>query len=220
MRELLKRAVCSAVMLTFICQVHAVQTTYIDEATFLGTVGPATTYDFEVSSGFPLAQDGPPPTVTGDIGLFDGIDMAATVHDGSSAFGAQGFTGELPGYTFGTAVFDFTGLSQQPTGIGFFGLDLTIGDNEKIDIVIDWESAGTQIYSLMLDPGDANFIPKYFGINDPTDQIATLSISGSDDVGVRTWYGDNLSVVGAVIPEPATLSLFTLAGLIMIRRRA
>lgn len=98
-------------------QVYSTPVLFDSEATFLGSLGTYTTYDFEASSGFPTGS------TFNYIGTFDGINFdASTYYNGH--YLTQTLTGPISSHT--TATIDFSSLSDQPYAIGFYGLDLTL----------------------------------------------------------------------------------------------
>ncbi|HSR67473.1 MAG TPA: hypothetical protein VLU25_05985 [Acidobacteriota bacterium] len=158
--------------------------TFSDEASLLGALASATTYDFETSSGFPSAGN--------LIGLFDGIDFDAQTANfsGTLPSGTQAMTGQSG--TFSQATLTFTGLEQQPSAFGFFGLDLTVG--EVIRVTVHFADGTTQVIDVDLG-GQPAFTPIYFGFSDSSKVIDQIDFFGTDGGGgPRAWLIDDLTV--------------------------
>ncbi len=216
-------SICSIALLFWAGASHAVLITFNDEATFLGAVGSATTYDFETSSGFPADTNGGTLGGFAPIGLFDGINFDASVYESSSTpVGEQSMTG--PTGTFSDATLTF---SPGTTGFGFFGLDLTQTGPEVIRVTVDFLSGPDRVFDIGLEIGDPNFTPKYFGVWDSTDSILSAMIMGTNggppnDI-TRAWNIDDLSVAAGVppVPVPAAIWLFgtALIGLVGFSKR-
>jgi len=182
--------------------------------------GLKTTYDFEELTGFPASTG----TFT-TIGTFDDIDFDATVYTtAQSVSGSRSMTGTTG--TFSTADVNFSSLSDDVVGIGFWALDLTKIFNEAIVLNVTFSDSTSQSFNITLD-GAASFTPIYFGLysDDLTQAITDISLYGTDRTGrTRAWLIDDLTVVtvpATVVPVPTSSWLFAagLIGMIAISRR-
>ena len=192
---------------------NAALLTYDNSGDLFLNPGSQTTYDFEVSSGFPVASVG-----FEYIGLFDNINFDATVYDTSiSVSGDQSMAGATG--TGSPANIDLT-LGSDVFGVGFWGLDLT--EDEYIVLNVTFSDSTSQSYNIALN-GQARLTPIYFGLysDDPTQTITNIMFSGTDSVGrLRAWSIDDLTVISAVpVPAAAWLFISGLAGLMVVSRR-
>lgn len=178
--------------------------------------GLKTTYDFELLTGFPASTGTFTP-----IGTFDDINFDATVYETTASISGERVMTGANG-TFTTANVDFSGLTNDVIGVGFWGLDLTVIGNEAIVLNVMLSDSTSQSYDITLN-GAATLTPVYFGLysDDLSQTITSISLFGTDDTGVdRAWLIDDLTVITAV-PVPAAAWLFGsgLLGLIAISRR-
>ena len=182
--------------------------TFDNQAEFLSTVNPGTTYDFEVASGFPRGTFNPGI----GIGFFDGISFTANVGDlgGSATSGIQVMSGSTG--TTGNAIIDFRGLPLQPNGFGFFGLDLETDEIIRVGVEFTSNPGVFSDFDVMLLAGSNEFVPTYFGLFDDMDRIERISITGTDIGGTpnRAWALDDLAIA---IPEPSTYALMATVAL-------
>lgn len=191
-----------AAAVSFAAAAFAAPVTFTDQGAFLTAVGPvSTTYDFEQPTF-------PSPSV---IGVIDGINFdASTFNSSQSTSGVQSLTGSTG--TFGIATIDFSGLAELPNAVGFFGLDLTFG--EVIRVTVDFQNGPDQIFDVSLNGAD-QFTPSYFGVQDLSDRIVSLTFFGTDaSQSTRAWLVDDLTVGFAEIPLPGAALLF-LSGIIV-----
>ena len=180
----------------------AVPSTYDNEADFLSAMGSYTTYDFEASSGFTDVA----LFDSSHIGLFDGINFDAIIHEPPPTPFGQSLSGSSN--TFDSAHIYF---NRPTTGFGFYALDLTTIYDEVIRVDVNFESGINETYDIGLGPGDIDFTPIYFGLTDSTDNILSISLRGTDDVyATRAWIIDDLTTNVRSVPEPETLLLLGL----------
>ena len=200
---------------------HATLATYDNLFDLFVNPGLKTTYDFEVLTGFPVSTGTFTP-----IGSFDSINFDATVYAGVPVSGTRSMTGATG--TFSTANVDFSGLSRDVVGVGFWAMDLTVIGNEAIVLDVTFSDSTSQSFDITLN-GAATLTPIYFGLysDDVMQSITGISLSGTDDTGItRAWTIDDLTVVtvAAQVPEvpvPAAVWLFGsgLIGLVAVGRR-
>jgi hypothetical protein len=197
---------------------HATVTTYDNLFDLFVNPGLKTTYDFEILTGFPTSSG----TFT-QIGMFDNIDFDATVYTTTQSIsGTRSMTGSSG--TSSAAEIDFSALSDDVVGVGFWALDLTRFGNEAIVLNVTYSDSSSQSYSITLN-GAPRLTPVYFGLysDDLSHTITSISLYGTDNSDrTRTWLIDDLTVVTvpAVIPVPAAAWLFAsgLIGLVAVGR--
>jgi hypothetical protein len=197
---------------------HATTTTYDNLFDLFVNPGLKTTYDFETLSGFPASTG----TFTA-IGVFDGINFDASLYATPAAIsGTRTLTGS--GGTFTAASADFSAVSGNVVGIGFWGLDLTTIGNEAIVLDVSFSDSSSQSFNITLN-GAASLTPIYFGLysDDLSQTITGISLYGTEDSGAdRAWLIDDLTVVTvSAVPVPAAAWLFAsgLIGLVGIGKR-
>lgn len=214
----IKQIGLTGVLAVFSAFSHATVATYDNLFDLFVNPGLKTTYDFETLTGFPTSGS---PFV--HIGVFDDIDFDATVFTTTlSVSGSRSMTGSTG--TFSPAAIDFSGLSDDVVGVGFWALDLTRFGNEAIVLDVAFSDSSTQSYSITLN-GAPRLTPIYFGLysDDLSQTITDVTLYGTDNrARTRAWVIDDLTVVTVhPIPVPAAAWLFAsgLIGLIAVGRR-
>lgn len=194
---------------------------YNDRAAFEAAVPGVVTFDFETSSGFPLAQ-APLDSIGATIDLStSGGDSTVTVSEYGNGFG-QAIGGRLNDNVdnFLAVVIAF---SAPYYAVGFDDLDLTDDEYAIINVVF---SSGSFNF-LRTNPGGDFTQAPFFGIWSDEAILGVRVWSGdnpTDSPGVRANLIDNLSVsrigANADLPEPTTWLLFgTGLALVAFRRR-
>ncbi len=217
----IKHIACFGALSLFSTCSQATVVTYNNLPDLFVNPGLKTTYDFETLTGFPSSGG-----TFAHIGTFNGVNFDASAFSYSGAIsGTQTMTGSND--SFSAANIDFSGVSGNVVGLGFWGLDLTTFDNEAIVLDVNYSDSSSQSYNVTLN-GDAMFTPEYFGLysNDTSQSITSISLYGTDDTGAqRAWLIDDLTVItaGSVpsVPVPAAAWLFGsgLVGLVGVARR-
>ena len=184
--------------------------TFDNQAAFLATVGPVTTYDFEVSSGFPADTNGTDVGGWAYIGHFDGINFEATAVQ-IATLATSGV--QVMSANIGTGPDATLTFNPGTNGFGFFGLDIIAGG--LIRVTVDFATGPDRVFDIT-DSDGIYLTPEYFGVYDPADSIlsANFYATASFDMSRRqSWSLDDLSVAPAVspIPLPAGFWLFTSA---------
>lgn len=197
---------------------------YSDRATFEAAVPGVVTFDFETSSGFPLAP-APLDSINATIDLStSGGDSTVSVSNYGNGFG-QAIGGRVNDAVdnFEAAVIAF---SAPYYAVGFDDLDLTDIAGPEYAIINVVFGSGSFTFTRT-NPGGDLTQAAFFGIwaDEPILGLRVWSGDNPTDLpGVRANLIDNLSVsrisADADVPEPTTwLLLGTGLALVAIRRR-
>lgn len=193
---------------------------YSDRATFEAAVPGVVTFDFETTSGFPLAE-APLDFIDATIDLStSGGDSVVTLSDYGNGFG-QAIGGRVGGVidNFEAVVVSF---GAPYFAVGFDDLDLTDNEFAIINVVF----SGGSFNFVRTNPGGDFTQAPFFGVWSDEPILGLRVWSGNnptDAPGGRANLIDNLSVsrIDADVPEPTTWLLFgTGLALVAFRRRA
>lgn len=147
--------------------------------------GPATTVTFEASSGF----DSVAPGELARAGIRDGVEFDGSIAKASdSKSGNQVFTGSS-GFD-DTAVVEFDGVENRPSGIGFYAH--RIGGGRVVRVAVEFENGPNRIFDVHLSGSS-----RFFGVIDPEDRIVDVAIfaQGNDNIvgQLQPWALDNFT---------------------------
>ena len=214
--------VCVGLMTLATTAAMAATTTYSDEAVFRAAAGSTITYGFE-THGVAESAELASPLSAGDL---DGnFALAYTnlnsfqIIDNGAAQGVADGTHYLFTHSAGSAgdyTLTFSNFGGSSADITAFGLTVTdFASNITQTATITYDAGGLTGTLLVVPGGQPSFTQNFVGLTvDGVNAFDTITLTFDDNL---SGFQDFDEVT--YTPEPATLSLLALGGLVALRRR-
>jgi PEP-CTERM motif len=203
---------------------QAAATVFNDEAAFRAAAGPITTYGFETHT-LAHSTDLASPLLAGQLdnsfGLaYSGLNAFQIVDDAADPNVVDGthflFThssAAVPNYTLTFS--NFGGINAAVTAFGLTVVDFASNIQDPVTITFDTGALAGTLLSVV--GGQPDYTQNFVGLTvDPGEAFASITLTLNDiGSGFQSFDKVLFSEQQAAIPEPATLLLIGLGGLLM-----